>query len=332
MNTLPLFTGYRRLRGCLLFLLTAALAAHAAPETVAEKSDSGFNLLPRSMSSNPAIDLTILTEMTEAGRKLPPPSPDRPTYYALQSAGYHAEGEPLGDRFQPAPEVLAAAFTRALATNGFLPTSNAHPPTLLIVYHWGAHANPDRGSSEIEGTGTADSGYRNFLSRAALVGGAKFAAELKVALEKQEIDNEINRTRAVGEQRLGLTPELGSFLTDFGPLRMFSERDPETRRLYLATLVDRYYVIASAYDYADAQRGRRTLLWRSKLTADAQGVALSDTVPGLILTGGKYFGVDMPKATTLTKRLKQESKVILGPLEVKDYYDKLPSQPAGAKP
>jgi len=63
------------------------------------------------------------------------------------------------------------------------------------------------------------------------------------------------------------------------------------------------------------------------MTADARGVAMRDTLPGLILNAGKYFGVDMPEAATMTKRLQRDGKVTLGPLEVEEYISLPPAAP-----
>lgn len=70
------------------------------------------------------------------------------------------------------------------------------------------------------------------------------------------------------------------------------------------------------------------------MTVDSRGVAMRDTLPGLILNAGKYLGVDMPEAATMTKRLQRDTTVKLGPLEVEEYLDKpvAPPPPPKARP
>ena len=327
MNIIPRLTHLLR-TGLPGLLLSAVALAGGLPLQNTETSDDtlGFNLLPRSLQKNPLVDLTVVTELTEDGRKLPPPSSAQPAYYSIESAGYHAEGHGADDRHLPAPAELATSFLQALAVNGYRPATPAHPPTLLIVYYWGAHTNLDAGSPDTEVSATPDIGHKNLLSRAALVGGTRFAEELRTALHKQDMENEVQRSSAENMARLGLAPEIGSVLIDYGPLRLFTERDAKTRQLYSA-LGECYYAVVSAYDYAAAARGQRRLLWRSKMTLDSQGVAMRETLPGLILNAGKYFGVDMPEAATMAKRLQQETSIKLGPLEVKEYLE-----PAAAPP
>lgn len=302
-----------------LQLLPAMLPA--APPLQATESSEGqwvFSLIPRAFQKNPLVDQTVVTELTTEGKKLPRPSRSHPVYYAVEVAGYHAEGQGPEDTHPPTPEELAASLQQALAVNGYLPASREHPPAMLIVYYWGIHTNLDTGSDEIEGSATPDIRHKNLLSRAALVGGSKFADELRRALEKQDREDEV---------RVNLPPEFGSMLANFGPLRLFTERDAKTRQLYEEARGDCHYAIASAYDYAEAAQGRRRLLWRTKMTADSQGVAMRDTLPGLILNAGKYFGVDMPESATMTKRLKRDEHVTLGPLEVEEYIDLPPPAP-----
>ena len=97
------------------------------------------------------------------------------------------------------------------------------------------------------------------------------------------------------------------------------DRDDRTRQLVAQAQVNCYYVIVSAYDCASVTQGKRQLLWRTKMTVDAQGVAMDDTLPGLIMNAGKYFGQDMSVAATLSKRLSREGRVDLGDLEIKEY-------------
>ncbi len=251
--------------------------------------------------------------MTEDGKKVAPPSKDDPVYYLAQPAGYHMEGHGMAGEKQPTMAELQDAVSRSLAVNGYLPAGPGHPPSLLVVYYWGSHNNLDQGSDEIAGTGFVDANHRNLLSRAALVGGSKFALELKKALELQDRQDEM---KAIA------SPDIAPMMSAFGPLQLFLARDPKIRQLYEESLANCYYAVVSAYDYLAGTKGERKLLWRSKMTVDAQGVSMPDTLPGLILGAGRYFGHDMPESATITKPMLQDGQVKLGPLEVKDYFER----------
>ncbi len=302
--------------------LVPAAEPAARPKTESSEGQWVFSLLPKSFQKSPLVDQTVMTEMTAEGKKLPPASREDPAYFVSQPGGYHMEGHGLADEKQPTAAELEGSMKRALAVNGYLPASPGHPPTLLIIYHWGSHNNLDQGSVEVEGTAFQDVRHKNLLSRAALVGGTKFADELKAALEKQDRQNELADAAPAG---LTMMPIMN-------PLHLFVERDAKTRQLFEQSTEDCYYVIASAYDYQSVARGQRVLLWRSKLTADARGVSMPDTLPGLILNAGQYLGRDMPESATLTKRVDRDTQVRLGPLEVKEYIEKTDRPDSGQTP
>jgi hypothetical protein len=197
---------------------------------------------------------------------------------------------------------------RTLSSAHYLPATREHPPTLLLVYHWGSH-NTLAGGDE-NTPGFEDIGHANLLSRAAIVGGVKFSRELARALEDQDTQDELPSL---------VPPGFDSTAVNFQPLERFMDRDDRTRQLVEQSQANCYYLIVSAYDFASVAQGRRQLLWRTKMTVDAQGVAMSDTLPGLIINAGKYFGRDMPVAATLSKRLSAEGRVNLGELEIKEY-------------
>src|SRR4051812_23508989 len=270
----------RSIRAGLAALLSASsiLGFAASPgKTESSEGAAVFSFLPRSLSKNPLVDQTVITEMSEEGKKLPLPSPAHPVYYTAQAGGFKmiAGQDALGEHPPTAAEV-EAAMRRALAVNGYQPAPAGQPAALFIIYHWGVHTTLDEGSAEVEGSAKVDAGHANLLSRAALVGGTKFAAELKRALADQDAHDEGMTYVNVG-------------VSNYGPLRRFTERDRKTTQLYEQSLAPCYYVVVSAYDYAAAAHGEHRLLWRSKLTVEANGVAMVDTVPMLIANGAQYF-------------------------------------------
>ena len=304
----------------LLLLLPDAVSADGvapaanpppAPKTKSSEGQWVFNLVPKSFQDNPRVDQTVITEMTSEGRKIPPPSPEVPAYYIAQPGGYHTEGHGTAAEEPPPEAVLANCLKQALATNSYLPAESGHPATLLIFYTWGVHNTLTTGSDEIGAT-FPDVGYKNLLSRASLVGGSKFAAELKDALQKHDRQAEV-----------------ATIAKNLDPLYLFIERDAKTRRLYEQSKGNCFFVVASAYDYQAIARGEgRKLLWRSKMTVDATGVSMTATLPTLVLNAGKYLGRDMPEPATFTKRINRDGQVILAPMEIKEYLE----NPAASKP
>src|SRR5512135_740165 len=95
----------RFLAATLLVLMPALPGvAEPAPAPKPVKRDQWvFSLLPKSFQKNPKLDLTVVTEMTDAGKKLPAVTPGQPAYFEPFSAGFHALGEQVGNE-RPFPE------------------------------------------------------------------------------------------------------------------------------------------------------------------------------------------------------------------------------------
>jgi hypothetical protein len=305
-----------RFAGFLAALVSTAVIAAAAAAPGAAPSDTGqwvLSLLPRSFQQNPFVDQTVITEMTDEGRRSATPTAAAPVYYATDVGGLHHEGFDGANGLAPSPDAMLACLQRALAVNHYLPATPAHPPALLLVVFWGAHNNPNEGSDEIGGP-FPDVAHRNLLSRAALVGGARFAAELRQALD----DHDRNRDQIPA-------PNLD-------PLYLFLHRSYKNERLYEQTRANCYFVIASAYDYPAATRRERKLLWRSKMSVDSTGIAMADTLPALVDSAAPFLGRDMSEAATLVRRVQRHGEVKLGPLDVKGYLDATAPAKPPAKP
>ena len=126
------------LRLSLAFLALAAVGAAAPapvpspapppPEPPARKESSSewvFSLLPKSFQKNPLLELTVITEMTEAGRRLPPVSTAQPAYFELFTTGAHHQGHAQGSGATLKMEDVQRLLIRSLTTNGYRP---AQPP------------------------------------------------------------------------------------------------------------------------------------------------------------------------------------------------------------
>lgn len=257
-------------------LLLPALSAMAAPAAAAERGRV----------------IAVITECTDAGRRVAPPTAGEPAYFVAQSNGQHDFGQPLAGEPTLAAGTVQPQLEAALAADHYLPAPAGRAPALLVIFSWGLHANV---GSDLE-----DPGYGNLLDRAALVAGQKFAAELRSVLNQFDLSVAATSQRPWGAQLPGMRPTTPAILQDgFSPLESFRRRDLLTARLLEQISDDCYYVIVTAYDYAALARGERRLLWRTKLSTRAQGTALPDAVAALLRQGSGCFGRDMAKPELL---------------------------------
>jgi len=253
-------------------------------------------VLPAAAAPSAAVErgrvIAVITEYTDFGRKVAPPSADQPAYFVAQSTGQHDFGQALAGEPTLAAPAVQPQLAAALAAAHYLAAPAGREPTLLVIFSWGLHAQV---APDLE-----DPGYGNLLDRAALVAGQKFAAELRSVLDQYDLSVAATSQRPWGAQMPGMRPTTPAILQDgFSPLESFRRRDLLTARLLEQISDDCYYVIVTAYDYAALARGARRPLWRTKLSMRAQGTALPDAVAALLRQGSGYFGRDMDKPVLL---------------------------------
>lgn len=293
--------------------MTTAFAATDTPPPA--KSSRSFELVPKAFQKNPVLDITVLSEQTEAGRARQPVSISEPEYYVLQSAGYQLRGETIKQQPYPSSEV-ERILLRALRASGYLPATNEHPPTVVIVYMWGSHNVITPGNAV-----SPDLVVRNILDRAALVGGDKFARDLSKAFKESAQIAESTAPAlgvAMGAADQGATTDLGAAaalhqiadMTD--PVRMFKQRSPKNDFLLSQATSNCYFVIATAFDYASLATDNRQQLWRTRLTVTSDGITQSDAIPTLITVAAPYFGKDMKETEILQKPAVPKGSVEVG--------------------
>ncbi len=299
-------------------------ATGAAAPLAMEKQEEAprrwnFSLLPKAFQTNPMMDMTVITEMTDEGRLRPLPSPASPAYYSLLSAGYRMHGEISGDLRIFSQAETEEHLIRALAASGFQPEKEDHPPSLLIVYSWGVHSPLEFGDEENPAEANAAI-LRNMLARAALVGGDGFARELHARFMDASDMFDINRIPGFET----LPPWAFNFAN---PIAQFRQSSVRNEFLLLQSANSLYYIIASAYDYSSAAENRRVLLWRTRMTVSAAGVSQRESLPTVIQTAAPYFGRETAEPQIVQRRVK-DGTTSIGELRV------LPSEgePEGSIP
>jgi hypothetical protein len=316
-------------RMALLFsaLLPAALVAATpavkvapqVPEKPAKSSPIVFSLFPKSLQRNPKLDFNIITEMSAEGRKWPIPTAEHPAYYVAQPGGpYNGGIGAIHGIKAPPVEKLQQMMEKSLAEGGYLVSDGAaHPPTIVVLYHWGSHSfQPD---GDIEGTdadGNATTTQtipevelrKALMDRAMLLGGIKFAKEVARAMEEtdQKAAMSVNAAPA-SETPMGT---IGDMMQN--PFDRLRNQSLEMDRLVSELFSSSFFVVASAYDYAAVAKGQRHLLWRTKMTVNSTGINMVESVPSLIASAGPYYGRELVDPVVITKRVSRDGKVEVG--------------------
>jgi hypothetical protein len=275
------------------------------------KSDQWtFSFLPVSMQKNPQVEFTIITEMTDEGRKLPAPNFAKPVYYISHAVGQRDVGDGYAGTKSIQYEYLEEKLNNALMSNGYRPADAGHAATQVLFIAWGRHTRVVHSENEGIGEEEEDGGerrytvneqdIRNLLSRAKIVGGQKFADEFAAALK----------------DHLAWT----SNLQGRGPLRRFAERDDLTETLVEQIFDDCYYLLVSSFEVEALKHNEKKLLWHTKISTSARGLALEDTMSGMIENGAYYLGREMSSPDIVRKRAYKKATVEIGEATVVEQY------------
>lgn len=109
------------------------VAACATPVSATEFATALFNFL----FSSPELQTITVTDVTPEGRKLRPPAPGHPVYYAAISGGFHDFGAAIaGDRMIARSEVNKTMI-KVLAKQGYLPVGPNQKPDIIVGWTWG---------------------------------------------------------------------------------------------------------------------------------------------------------------------------------------------------
>ncbi len=277
------------------------------PQAPAQPSGSWLQaLLPKAFQTNPKLDMTVYTEMTDLGRKLPPVSPAHPASYQLDYAGFHPMGEMSATHQLPTQEEMEQLMMRVLASQGYkLVPEPAQIPDLLIVYIWGTHNRITQ--LDEDSPAGAEAVRRNIIERAQLVGGKKFADELNKVID----DSQRAADSAASTSRLpGFTPIMTNDLTL--PVNVWEQKSPNNQFLLEQSLDDCYYVVASAYDYRAVASGKKELLWRTRMTVNAQGISMKQALPTVVMSAGPFFGHETVESQVIQRRAVPDGTIEIG--------------------
>lgn len=223
-----------------------------------------------------------VTDLTEAGRALPIPSPAQPVYYMGLNAGYRVfSGNTIAGDPPPESKTMLRTITRVLADQGFRAADAQHPATQLIVCSWG-HFGANGG---------------NFTSPGASIhflGGDK-------------MPHVIEETTIPGH----LGPEV--FLRGF--------RSAEADLVLALSQEDLYVVLLRAYDLAAANAGRIVQLWETRIACSTRGVSLADALPRIVVSGQHVIGRETEQPMVANVARSRQAWVEIGESTVVEYID-----------
>ncbi len=241
----------------------------------------------------PKSDLQVVTytEMTPDGAQLRPVTPQDPVYCIAINIGFHDFGAIIAGEKTPPDKDALKIISAVLRKQGYLPCSEEHPPTLLLVIGWGT-LNASQNSSDPE-----------------------FGQAITSTIE--------DRLRFLGAYRLNsnLVSE-NSHQDEFlraQPGLKAMDAESETLRTIAS---DSLFVAAiSAYDFQATKRQDKTKLWMTRIACPSKGFWLKDAFPSMIAIAGPNIGRETKKPVCVAASDRFKGEVKMGDSKVVEYLD-----------
>ncbi len=239
------------------------------------------------------VQVITVTDTTPVGALRRPVTPQNPVYYTAVNVGYHDFGGIIaGEKIPPKDEVVKM-IARVLAKQGYLPATDAHLPSLLLLWTWGT-MNTDR-----------------------------FYNPSGDDMEGRQV-NRRQLMRFLGAYKVGLmSKERSSFQDEmFEPGMLFRDADAEM----IADLAteDLYVAAISAYDHAAALQSRKILLWTTKISCPSRGLMLPETLPTMLALAGPHIGRETARPVSIKASEHFKADVKIGDPTVVEYLENTP--------
>lgn len=232
---------------------------------------------------DPLDDLTVaVTDLTEAGRQRPIPSPSQPVYYVGLNAGYrvYAGAETAGDP-PPDQKTMLSVITQVLAEQGFHAADAAHPATQLIACSWGVIGS---GGHNLIGPGT----------------GIEFLGAAKLGFMEEP------------ERLLGTTP------MDVARRNLRSGKAETISQMAHDRL---YAVVLRAYDLESTRTGKAEQLWETRIACSSTSGSLAKALPSIVVSAKRAVGRETAEPVVRNAARTRDAWVEIGESSVVEYID-----------
>ncbi len=235
------------------------------------------------------VEVITVTDVTPAGALQRAASPENPIYYMAVNAGYQDFGGIIAGDKIPAPKDMIRTTVRVLAKQGFLPADDQHHPAVLIIFAWGSlypyripSLNPNLPSPQ--------------LNRYAMM---RFLGGDKLGLVSTRPDPWLDQTFETG----------------------LTIRSASAEAIATAATDDLYVAVLAGYEFPIANPKHPVMLWKTKISCPARGLAMADTLPTMLKIAGPYIGRETAKPVWANASDRFKAHVEIGPATVEEYIE-----------
>lgn len=236
------------------------------------------------------LEVITVTDLTEDGEKIAPPSKANPVYYVAVNVGYKDLGGIIAGDKLPKPQEMNRTIAKVLAKQGFLPATNKHPPTQVVLWLWGS-----------------------------------LYVETLPSMNTEMPDRQINRRqmlRFLGGDKLGLvSKERNDPFPDLTEGLGIQMRSAEKDMLVGAAEDDLYVVVLAGYDAKSLAEKKPKRLWISKIAAPSRGFVMAETLPSMVAIAGPNIARSTEVPVWASASDKYRPDVRIGDPKVDAYID-----------
>jgi hypothetical protein len=235
------------------------------------------------------LDVIVDTDMSPEGALMRTPSKENPVYYVAVSMGYRDLGGVVGGDKVPDKKAMYRIIGHALAKQGYLQATAAHPASQVIFIMWGSlyvQYIPNISNPEL---GDMQTNRRQMLS-------------------------------FMGGQKLGLlspNPEYG----DGDNLQGMFNKSDAAEAINEASRDDLYMAALASYDYQAFTQKKKKLLWTTRISCPSRGLVMADTLPNMITVATPLIGRETKSPAYIDASDRFKGEVQVGTPTVKEFMD-----------
>lgn len=273
----------RIIRPALVLLAFTSPTVHSLPAA----SSAFANALGAFLHKD--VDVIALTDVTEAGRALPPATVDHPVRYQIIHLGSLSFGSDWAGEKIPSNRAVLLWMMAAMRDQGYLLADDAHPPELTLVFGWGMFGE-STGEPRLKSADEALAGY------AGTVGSPRRAL------------------RFLGGQKVDLMWDQSAPPGFFEPRTLLRGmlRTGVTGKIWDFAASDLFVGVVRAYPFPLAGEKGENLLWETRFACPATGLSMDRALPQMILAAAPILGRETVKPVNVNATAQFGSTVNLG--------------------
>jgi len=225
------------------------------------------------------IRVDVVVDVTDAGKRIAHPTPDKPVYYLPISVGYREMGAYVPNQDSPPPKAEVEDFlNRVLSGQGYRVMTKQSAPSLVLVFWWG-HMAPEVSSTEISAPAT----HTNSFNEGQLAGNGVAAFD---SFDPRKLIAGLPTSQTANEN------QMVSLVA--GNTRDYQQPSPIANPILQQVLAmekePRHYLIISAFDFTDWLHHQATLLWQAHVSTELWGRSLSQVMEPMIVAAAPLLG------------------------------------------